>query len=163
MFQIFKLELLDGVELAVQSHINFRKNKKDSFLDIEVDPLAYLSKWTKSTDRYLFPQQNLFVTKDIVKLQTGQSSKGESSQSAKRKGIVTEKVATAKEKANESKDKGTVFIDIYQDAQQPDESEWESKYLEMLYSKSSSSPSEYPSDFEPGEQEDSDRSPKGPW
>ena len=55
MFQFFKWELLDGVELAVQSIPAFRKIKKDSFLDIEIDPLAAINIWKKSDDKYIFP------------------------------------------------------------------------------------------------------------
>ena len=55
MFQIFKWELLDGVEMAVQSIPEFCKRKKDSFLDIEIDPMAFVNRWKKSDDKYLFP------------------------------------------------------------------------------------------------------------
>ena len=47
MFQIFKWELLDGVELAVQKSPMTRSAFKDSFLDIEVSALPFLNKWEK--------------------------------------------------------------------------------------------------------------------
>ena len=60
-------------------------------------------------------------------------------------------------------EKDPIDIDIYQDAQSHDESEQESKYLEWLYKKQEEDLDKWPSDFDPGEQYDSDRSPKGPW
>lgn len=107
MFQIFKWELLDGVEMSVQSMPKFRKSKKDSFLDIEIDPMAYVNRWTKSDDKYLFPQKNLYVTTDTIKFDIGQSSKallkGESPTVS-----TKEKEATAKGKEKVSDDKATI-------------------------------------------------------
>jgi len=67
MFQIFTWELLDGVEFSVQTMPEFRKSKKYSFLDIEIDPMAYVNRWTKANDKYLSPQKNLYVTTDMIK------------------------------------------------------------------------------------------------
>ena len=132
MFQIFKIELLDGVELAVLSSPEFQNSQKDSFLDIEVDPTAYVKKWTKSADRYLFPQKNIYVTTNTVKLTTGQQSKqitkGESSTAA-----ALRKEATEKGKNLASEEKETIFVDIFQDAQNQEDHEWESQYLDWLH------------------------------
>ena len=49
----------------------FRKSKKDSFLDIEIDPMAYVNWWIKSDYKYLFPQKNLYVTTDTIKFYIG--------------------------------------------------------------------------------------------
>lgn len=117
MFQIFKWELLDGVKLSVQTMPEFYKSKKDSFLNIEIDPMAYVNRCTKEDNKYLFPQENLYVTTNMIKFDTRQSSKaplkGESS-------IVStkEKVATTKGKGKVSNEKETIFIDLYQDAQE---------------------------------------------
>ena len=163
MFQIFKWELLDGIEMSVQSMPAFCKSKKDSFLDIKIDQMAFVNKWKKFDDKYIFPQKNLYVTTDTIKLDIGQSSKapikGESSTvSAK------EKAATTKGKEKASEEKATIFIDLYQDAQEPQDHEWESEYLKWLNQSllnqklpSSSLEEDFDCDF------DSERSPKGPW
>ena len=74
MFQIFRWELLDGVELAVQSMPDFRKRRKDNFLGIEIEPFAYVNRWNK--DDYLFPSKSLRKTADTIRFSydAGQSS-----------------------------------------------------------------------------------------
>lgn len=75
MFQNFKCELLDGVELSVQNLPAFRKRRTDLFLGIEIDPMAYINQWTKKYTEYLFHEKNLHVTTDTIKFDTGQSSR----------------------------------------------------------------------------------------
>ena len=125
MFQIFKWELSDGVEMPVKSLPEFCKSKKDSFLDIEIYPMAYMNRWKKSDDKYLFPQKNLYVIADTIKFDIGKSSrapwKEESSTVA-----TKEKVATKKGKEKVSNEKATIFVDLYQDAQDQQDHAWES-------------------------------------
>jgi len=45
MFQIFKWELLNSIELAVQRSPIIINVFKDFFLDIEISPLSFLTKW----------------------------------------------------------------------------------------------------------------------
>ena len=52
MFQNFKWELLDGIELAVQRSPTVRNVFKDSFLDIEISALPFLNKWEKQEAIY---------------------------------------------------------------------------------------------------------------
>lgn len=116
MLQIFKWELLDGVEFSVQTLPDFCKSKKDSFLNIEIDPFAYVNRWDK--DDYIFPQKNLKFTTDTIKFDTGQSSraplKGESS-------IV---MASSKGKEKVSEERETMFVHMYQDAQEHNDPTW---------------------------------------
>jgi len=162
MFQIFKWELLDGVELSVLTMPEFRKSKKDSFLDIEIDPMAYVNRWTKADNEYIFPQKNLYVTTDTIKFDTGQSSWAP----LKDESLVIstkEKAAIAKGKEKVSEEKATLFVDLYQDAQEQQDHTWETKYLEWLNKswqkqKLPSSSSE----FDPDVGYDSDQSSKGP-
>jgi len=177
MFQIFKWDLLDGVELSIQSLPNFTKSKKDSFLSIEIDPFAYVNRWNK--DHYLFPQKNLKATTDSIKFYMGQSSRatfdtGQSSHAPQKEesSIV---ITSSKGKEKVSEEKETMFVDVYQDAQEQNDPTWEKEYLswltsswekpEDILSKLTSTwerqrtppDSEFEADF------DSDQSPTGPW
>ena len=85
MFQIFKWELLDGVELAVQKSPATRSAFKDSFLDIDISGLPFLNKWEKQEAQYTPQQQGLHKIKTNL-------SKGESSSAASsRTTIIQEK------------------------------------------------------------------------
>jgi len=81
MFQIFKWELLDGIELAVQRSPAIRHAYKDSFLDIEISALPFLNKWEKQEAMYT-PQQP-----GLHKIKTN-TEKGESSKAASRRTIT---------------------------------------------------------------------------
>lgn len=136
IFQIFKWELLDGVELAVQSLPDFRKSKKDYFLSIEIDPFAYVNRWNK--DDYLFPQKNLRKSSDSIKFHTGQSSKtifdtGQSSH-APQKEESSIMISDSKGKSKVWDKKETVFFYGYQDAQVQNDPTWEKEYLSWLTS-----------------------------
>lgn len=66
MFQIFKWELLDGIELAVQR--SPKKNVyKDSFLGIETSALPFLNKWEKQEAMYTPQQPGLHKIKTNTK------------------------------------------------------------------------------------------------
>jgi len=124
MLQIFKWELLDGVEFSVQTMPELCKGKKYSFLDIEIDLMAYVNQWTNADNQYIFPQKNLYVTIDMIKFDTGKSSKaplkGESSTVS-----TVENAATAKGKEKVSEEKETIFIYLYQDSQEQQDHTWE--------------------------------------
>lgn len=169
MFQIFHWDLLNGVELAVQTMPDFRRSRKDNFLGIEIDPFAYVNRWNK--DDYLFPSKSLRKTADSIKFSydTGQSSH------APQKEASSIAIHDTKGKAKVGEEKETVFVDIYQDAQVQNDPTWEKEYLAWLTSSSTnpqeklsnltyswqriSTPpdSEFEADFE------SDRSPTGSW
>lgn len=93
--------------------------------------MDYVNWWTKSDDKYLFPHKNLYVTTDTINFDIGQSSKallkGESSTV-----LTKEKLATTKGKEKVSDDKATIFVDLYQDAQEQQDHSWELEYLEWL-------------------------------
>ena len=76
MFQIFKWELLDGSELAVQRSPSFRNVYKDSFLDIEISALPFLNKWEKQEAMFTPQQPGLHKIK--TNMEKGESSKAES-------------------------------------------------------------------------------------
>jgi len=169
MFQIFKWDLLDGVELAVQSLPDFRKSKKYSFLGIEIDPFAYVNRWNK--DDYLFPSKSLWKTADSIKFSydTGQSSH------APQKEASSIAIHDYKGKAKVGEEKETVFVEVYQDAQVQNDPTWEKEYLSLLTS-SWKNPQETlsnltyswqriktPPDSEFEADFDSDRSPQGSW
>ena len=73
MFQILKLELLNGIELVVQRSPTIRNVFKDFFLDIEINPLPFLTKWGKQLARYTPQQQGLHRIK--MNTEQGESSK----------------------------------------------------------------------------------------
>nr|AXB54821.1 polyprotein [Pinus nigra virus 1] len=84
MFQIFKWELLDGIELQVQRSPATRNAFKDSFLDIEVSALPFLNKWEKQEMMYTAQQPGLHKIKTNIK-------KGESSSTASNRAIMPPK------------------------------------------------------------------------
>ena len=84
MFQIFKWELLDGIELAVQRSPATRKAFKDSFLDIEISALPFLNKWEKQELMHTSQQPSLHKIKTNI-------VKGESSSTASRRTIIPPK------------------------------------------------------------------------
>ena len=61
--------------MSVLTVPELRKSKKDSFLDIEIDPMAYVNRWTKADNKYIFPQKNLYVTTNTITFDTRQSSR----------------------------------------------------------------------------------------
>ena len=122
MFQIFKWELLASVELAVQPMPSFHKAKKYSFLDIEINPMAFINRWRKSEEKYIFPQKNLHVITEKIKWEIGQSSTAKAS--SKVESSTTTTSAKGKEKSSDE-EKETLFVDIYQDAQDLEEHDWE--------------------------------------
>ena len=77
------------------------------------------------------------------------------------------KAATEKGKEKVSDEKATIFVDLYQDAQEQQDHAWESKYLEWLHqSWANQKPPSTSSEInEPDHDDDydSDREPEGPW
>jgi len=133
MFQAFKWDLLDGVELAVQSLPDFRKSKKDSFLGIEIDPFAYVNRWNK--DDYLFPSKSLRKTADSIKFSYGRTTfdtRQSSHAPQKEESSIAISGSKGKEKVGDEKE--TVFVDVYQDAQVQNDPTWEREYLSWLMS-----------------------------
>jgi len=157
MFQIFKWELLNDIELAVQRSPMIRNVFKDSFLDIEISPLSFLTKWGKQLARYT-PQQQ-----DLHQIKTN-TEKGESSRASSRRTIILDEDAKGKEKTKES----TLWNEL-PDAQDPTDIDWDKEYSKMIehhYQKmldesmlAHDSSEEFDFDYDC----DSDRSPKGPW
>lgn len=76
MFQIFKWEKLDGIELAVQRSPPTWNAFKDSFLDIEISNLPFINKWEKQ--ELMHTPQQLGLHKIKMNIEKGESCKVES-------------------------------------------------------------------------------------
>lgn len=85
MFHIFKWELIDGIELIFQPMPTFENAYKDSFLDIEVNPISFTDRWTKKYLMFTPQQENLHIIKTCREIE--QSSTGKAS--LKCKGTIT--------------------------------------------------------------------------
>ena len=108
--------IIDGIELPVLQMPAFSKAHKDSFLDIEINPTSYINRWRKKDDPFKLPYQSHHPYKDRIKLEVGQSFK----------------VATTSTTTTSSKGKEILFLDVYQDAQDPTEPDYEEKYLKIM-------------------------------
>lgn len=122
MFRIFKWELLDGIELAVQPSPAFIKVFKDSFLDIDICPLSFLNKWEKQEVMFTPQQQNLHKVK--VNQDQGQMSKASTNN---KETISADAKGKGKGKVEES-----TFQDIYADAQDLHDINWDKEYSKMV-------------------------------
>lgn len=120
MFQIFKWELLNGIELAVQRSPTIRNVFKDSFLDIKISLLPFLTKWGKQLVRYTPQRQGLHQ----IKTNTEQ---GESSRASSKRTIILAEDAKGKGKAKES-----TLQDKQPDAQDPADIDWDEEYSKMI-------------------------------
>ena len=120
----------------------FSKAHKYSFLDIEINPTSYINRWRKKYDPFKLPYQSHHPYKDQIKLEVEQSSKA----------------ATTSTATTSSKGKDILYLDVYQDAQDPIKPDYEETYLKIMeeaYLRENQSSDEF-DDY------DSDRSPKGP-
>lgn len=107
---------MDGIELPMLQMPTFSKAHKDSFLDIDINPTSYINRWRKMNDPFKLPYQSHHPYKDRIKLEVGQSSKA----------ATTSTVTTS------SKGKDILYLDVYQDAQDPIKSDYEEKYLKIM-------------------------------
>lgn len=157
MFQIFKWEHLNSIELAIQRSPTIRNVFKDSFLDIEINPLSFLTKWGKQSAMYTPQQQGLHQIKTNME-------KGESSRASSRRTIILDEDAKGKGKAKES----ALWNELL-DAQDPADIDWDEEYSNMMehhYQKmldKSRQAHDSSEEFDFDNDYDSDRSPKGPW
>lgn len=86
--------------------------------------MAYVNRWTKADNEYIFPQKNLYVTTNTVKFDTRQYSRAP----LKDEYLfisTKQKAATTKGKEKVSEEKATLFVDLYQDAQEQQDHTWE--------------------------------------
>jgi len=120
MFQIFKWELLDVIELAVQLSPVFRKVFKDSFLDIDISPVPFLNKWEKQEVLFTPQQQNHHKVK--VNQDLGQASKAS----------PNNKETVSIDAKGKGKVKESIFHGTYADAQVPHDINWDKEYSKML-------------------------------
>jgi len=169
MFQIFKWELLNGVELAVQMLPDIRTSRKDNFLGIEIDPLAYINRWDKHD--YTYPSTMTKQLKDTVRT-PGQTSRPPPPHPKESSSIIIQG-NKGKEKADTERE--VLYIDAYPDAQPQNDPVWERDYLQWLTEHSDNPQRHYsnlsytwqhqssPASPMSGSEYDSDRSPKGEW
>lgn len=120
MFQIFKWELLNGIELAVKRSPTIRNVFKDSFLDIEIGPLPFLNKWEKQSAKYTPQQQGLHQIKMNME-------QGESSRASSKRTIIVAEDAKGKGKAKES-----TLQNEQPDAQGPADIDCDEEYSKMI-------------------------------
>lgn len=157
MFQIFKWELLNDIELVVQRSPMIRNVFKYSFLDIEISPLSFLTKWGKQSARYTPQQQGLHQIKTNTK-------RGQSSRASSRRTIILDEDAKGKEIAKES-----TLQDEHRDAQDPADIDCDEEYSKLIEHHYQKMLNEYRpthdslEEFDFDNDYDLDRSPKGPW
>lgn len=116
----------------------FSKAHKYYFLDIEINPTSYINRRRKKDNPFKLPYQSRHPYKDQIKLEVGQSSNVDTTS---------------------SKGKDILFLDVYRDAQDTTEPDYEEKCLEIMeeaYLQENQSSDEF-NDY------DSDNSPKEPW